>query len=260
MLTKLKRAINNFKNSETSLKSYEAVSDFIKIVNEFPEFIEQIKKEGEDIRIQKIKLSNDKGWNRGLAGKDLKNHNNKRNRKYIALHQLDPMFPFRNLYNIFEGIKPKNIKNHSIWLFRSFGPDDPLLKSDKEEYLMFLNKTYKNLALFLGVEETPSFGFDIEKSILYLQGEAVKITLKNDKPNAHYILKHIFKSDDLTQQFPYREISEDTFEDPEYKPMKFYRACQDIERKVFKATKINDFIEFSSGKTGWIKINKKYLE
>jgi len=86
------------------------------------------------------------------------------------------------------------------------------------------------------------------------------MSLKNDKTNAHYILKHIFESDDLTQQFPYREISEDTFEDFEYKWRKYQRACQDIEKKVFKNTKIDDFIEYSTGETGWIKINKKYLK
>jgi predicted RNA-binding protein with RPS1 domain len=254
----LKKIIQKFENSQTSLDSYQAISDFVKIVKKYPEFINQIIEESEDIRLRRIELNNDKGLD--LSYRDRKIHNQKRQRKEIALHQLDPMFPFQNLYNVFEGIKPKKINNNSFWLFSDFGPDDPLPKSDKQEYLVFLNKVYKKLNSFLNIEEKPNLGFDSDKSILYIQREEVKITLKNDKTNAHYILKHIFESGDLTEQFPYREISEDTLKDFEYKPMKFYRACKDIKEKVFKATQIDDFIEFSSGKTGWIKINKKYLE
>ncbi|MCK4797627.1 MAG: hypothetical protein KAT05_09610, partial [Spirochaetes bacterium] len=102
--------------------------------------------------------------------------------------------------------------------------------------------------------------FDIEKSILYFMGYKIPITLKNSKPNAHYILEHIFTAEDgLDQKCPYKEIAEDTFDEIYEKWKIYYRACENINQKVLNKTGVNDFLEFSSGKSGWVKINDKYL-
>ena len=77
------------------------------------------------------------------------------------------------------------------------------------------------------------------------------------------MLEHIFRDEDKNQQFPFSEIAEDTFDDKDYNPdkwQKYYRACEAINKKVYEATKIDDFLRFSSGKTAWVEINKKYLE
>ncbi len=103
--------------------------------------------------------------------------------------------------------------------------------------------------------------FDIAKSILYFMGHKIPITLKNDKPNAHYILEHIFTAEDgLNQKYSYREIAEDTFEEDYDNWKMYYRACKDIKQKVLNKTGITDFLEFSSGVSGWVTINKKYLK
>ena len=103
--------------------------------------------------------------------------------------------------------------------------------------------------------------FDKDKSILYFSGYEISITLKNDKPNAHYILEHIFTAEDgLDQKYPYKEIAEDTFDEIYEKWKTYYRACEDIKQKVLNKTGVNDFLEFSTGKSGWVTINKKYLK
>ncbi len=261
MQKQLDKVIEKFKNSQTTLESYEAISDFVKIIATLSEFIEEVETGGEKIRIEQIELNLDKGWNYGLKGKELKLHNEYRARKSEALHQLDLVFPLRNLNNVHLGIQSENIANNSDWLFRWSKPDEPMRESDKKEYQGFINKLYKKILPFLGLqEERISFGFDSEKSVLYFHETEIPISLKNDKSNAHYILTHIFKTDDIGQDFPFTEIAEDTFNEDNEKWRKYYRACEDINKKVYKATKIDDFLEFSSGKSAWVRINKKYLQ
>lgn len=260
MKKELNKTIERYKNSKTSLEAYQAISDFVKIIIAIPEFIEQVENEGEKILIAQKELTADKGWNYGLAGKDLKMHNENRAKKHDALFQLDPIFPLRNLHNVYLGIQSENIINNSDWLFHRFSPNEPLPEADKNEYQGFIDKLYKKILPFLNKEKTPDFGFDFDKSLLYFQENEIRISLKNDKTNAHYILEHIFKSNDLNQQFPFSEIAEDTFKENNDNWRKYYRACKDINNKVYKITKIDDFLEFSSGKTAWVKINEKYLK
>jgi hypothetical protein len=107
-----------------------------------------------------------------------------------------------------------------------------------------------------------SISFDSEESILYIRSWKIKITLKNDKPIDHYILEAIFSKEDLNEQTDFKEISEDIIKE-EYngKWERFRHACDKLNQKIFKATdnKISDFIEYTTGKTGWCKINQKYL-
>jgi hypothetical protein len=104
--------------------------------------------------------------------------------------------------------------------------------------------------------------FDKQKSILHLIGQEIKITLKNDKPIDHYILEAIFAKGDLTEQTDFVEIAEDTIkEDYNGNWQRFRNACDNLNQKIAKATdnKISDFITYTTGKTGWCKINHKYL-
>ncbi|MFA6193684.1 MAG: hypothetical protein WC726_02370 [Parcubacteria group bacterium] len=153
MQEKLKSIIKKFQESQTSLESYQAISEFVEIVIAVPEYIAQVEKEGEIINQEKIKLNADKGWNYGLGGKELDEHNRWRDRKSKALHELDPLFPLQNLHKVHEGIKPENISACSEWLYRSQSPDEPLLKSDKEKYQMFLDKVFKKVLSFLKEEK-----------------------------------------------------------------------------------------------------------
>ncbi|NCN22481.1 hypothetical protein GW934_03245 [Candidatus Falkowbacteria bacterium] len=113
-----------------------------------------------------------------------------------------------------------------------------------------------------GNQPVSAISFDLENSILYIRGQEIKITLKNDKPIDHYILEAIFSKEDLKEQTDFVEIAEDTIkEDYNGNWQRFRNACDNLNKKITKATdnKISDFIIYTTGKTGWCKINQKYL-
>jgi len=107
--------------------------------------------------------------------------------------------------------------------------------------------------------------FDKDSSILYIRGQAIKIALKNDKPTDHFILEAIFANPDRTEETYFKDIAQDYIKIEEYDSSKdwnrFRNACDRLNQKVDKSTggKIKDFIQYSTGKTGWSKINPKYL-
>ncbi len=49
MKEQLENTIKRFQNSKTSLESYQAISDFVEIIINISEFIEQVEKEGKEI-------------------------------------------------------------------------------------------------------------------------------------------------------------------------------------------------------------------
>jgi len=112
-----------------------------------------------------------------------------------------------------------------------------------------------------GNKPNPPISFDPKNSILYIRGQEIKITLKNAEPYDHYILAALFKNDDLHDKAYYSEITDDYFEGEENKHRGFYSACENLNDKIAKQTNntILDFIIYTSGKTGWCKINQKYL-
>ncbi len=104
--------------------------------------------------------------------------------------------------------------------------------------------------------------FDKENSILNIRGKKINITLKNEKPLDHYILEAIFSKDDLIEQTDFIEIAEDIIkEDYSGNWQRFRNACDNLNHKIFKATNNNiiEFIKYTTGKTGWCKINPKHL-
>jgi hypothetical protein len=113
-------------------------------------------------------------------------------------------------------------------------------------------------------EEILSLDFNPQTGILYFRNKEIEMSIRKDKTNAHYILDYIFGSEEgLDCEFDYSEIAEGAFKE-EYDDnkswKKYYRACKDIQEKVREATEIKDFLDIKSGKTGWVKINEKYLE
>ena len=122
--------------------------------------------------------------------------------------------------------------------------------------------TIDSQAFLEGNKPISPISFDLENSILYIRGQEIKITLKNDKPIDHYILEAIFSKEDLKEQTDFVEIAEDTIkEDYNSNWQRFRNACDNLNQKIAKATdnKIPDFIIYTTGKTGWCKINQKYL-
>lgn len=277
MEEKLKSAIERFQKAPTSLEAYKAISDFVEVVFTVPEYIASTEVEGEVIRQAMIKLNADKGWNYGLKGRDLDEHNKRRAEKHDALSQLDPIFPLQNLHGIYTRIKTENVADNVGDLFHRFKPDDALPSPDKKEYRMFLDKVYKKITPFLKKDKkivkkknhvskrtVKPLSFDVEKSTLHLTGKKIEISIKkNGRTNGHYILLHLFTSEEgLEQLYHYAEIAEDTFKS-EYEEKtawkKYYRSCEDINEKIRKQTGIDDFLIFTTGRTGWVKVNEKYL-
>ncbi len=99
--------------------------------------------------------------------------------------------------------------------------------------------------------------FNKDTSVLKINGKEVKITLKNDKTNAHYVLEYIFDKG-ITEKSDYTDILEDKFFNEEVDHMSMYRACNDIQEKVRKQAGIENFLEIKSGKSGWVRINPAY--
>jgi len=117
--------------------------------------------------------------------------------------------------------------------------------------------------LFLA-NEKPSkpLYFDKDASILYVHSQAIKITLKNDKPLDHYILEALFQNEDLSEKAYFSEIAEDVVSEEYNSNWQRYRhACDNLNQKIAKATdnKILKFVKFTTGKTGWCQINPEYL-
>jgi len=106
--------------------------------------------------------------------------------------------------------------------------------------------------------------FDKEKSIFHIKGKGVKIKRKTDLPLEHYILEHLFDQEDKTEEVYYQDIATEKLKELEYNNKtdwkKYYNACERLQDKIRIATNINDFLIFTTNKTGNVKINKKYFE
>lgn len=282
MKKELDESIEKFKNSQTSFESYQAISDFVKIIIEVPEFIAYVEKEGKIIRNERIKLRDDRGSD--LRGSALEEHNKRRNIKGETLFQLDPVFPLRNLMDVNFGIQPENIVENSIWLFKRFTVGEPLPEADRKEYQGFIDKLYKIILPFLkeeqkenpkeqeekqveeknilkGIDFTPSTG------ILYIENYQVEISSDlNDKTLGHQILSYIFTSEEeLGAAHSFKEISKSDDSLGDYDSVsnfwrKYPRACAYTNEKIREKTGLADLFIFGKGKTGTVKINPKYLE
>ncbi len=99
--------------------------------------------------------------------------------------------------------------------------------------------------------------FDYDTSILTINGKKIKITLKNDKPDGHYVLEYLFDHGIKNKAY-YSDILEEKFLNEEKDNNSMYRACNDVNDKVFKQANFKDFLEVHSGKTGWTKVEKAY--
>jgi len=108
--------------------------------------------------------------------------------------------------------------------------------------------------------------FDEPNSLLMINEYKIPIARRKEKTDEHAILKELFK--DKNDECFYAELSESILEvdNEEYNSnqkywQKFYGACVRIQEKVSKATEnsINDFLDFNTGITGSVKINKKYI-
>ena len=115
-----------------------------------------------------------------------------------------------------------------------------------------------------GSKPAPALSFDKSTSQLYIRGQVIKIARKSDLPFDHFILEAIFDQD-FTDEVYFKDIAEQYLKMTDYDKskdwQKFRHACDRLNEKVDKATggNIKEFVQYSTGETGWCKINKKYL-
>lgn len=106
----------------------------------------------------------------------------------------------------------------------------------------------------------PDLSFDKVKSILKIGDSEINITLKSDKPVAHYVLEYIFENEEgLQSQSFYSDIRETKFQKEKKSNKTVYDACNNINKKVSDQAKISNFLIVKSGKTGYTQINPEYL-
>lgn len=141
---------------------------------------------------------------------------------------------------------------------------DALLKFQQEAFVIPEKPMAETVMLKAVVVPTKSIlSFDDERSILNFMGQSILISKKTDKTNAYYVLKYIFDNPDgISVQNHYSEIHDALGDRGKPYSWKIYhRACSDIQEKVRKGTpeKIEDFLIFKSGTTGWVQINPVYI-
>ncbi len=107
-------------------------------------------------------------------------------------------------------------------------------------------------------EDLNGISFDKENSILKIGDKEVKITLKNDKTNGHYVLEYLFENG-VENPADYKDIIISKFKGDRKDNMSIYRACNDINKKVSKQAGVGEFLDIHSGKTGWVQIYSNFL-
>ena len=105
-----------------------------------------------------------------------------------------------------DGIIKKSLWSYSPWYINEY-----IVVHIRDPFFDFYDKAKLQLAK-MNKQATNrkiishKLSFDTDKSILCFSGYKISITLKNDKPNAHYILEHIFSAEDgLGQKYSYKE-------------------------------------------------------
>ncbi|MCX6766809.1 MAG: hypothetical protein NT170_03470 [Candidatus Moranbacteria bacterium] len=178
-----------------------------------------------------------------------------------------------DLIHIVGTLNKEGYLKRNFWLTSFLGTSIAITKKFEPFYYAVAKRMnilqQKNRPIQKSNGEDLSLEFISKTGILYFKKFKIKMTLKNQKSNAHYVMEHIFTSEDefddgIGRQFDYADIAWETFKDDYGRKKdawrKYHRACEDIQEKVRKASGIEDFLDFTSGRTGWVKINEKYLE
>ncbi len=99
--------------------------------------------------------------------------------------------------------------------------------------------------------------YDSSKGVLHFQDKEIRINMRKTLSNAHYLLAYLFTHDPFHEHF-YDEL-EDAEALQQERPWKsYYDACIDIQKKVKDVAGIDDFLEFSTGKGMYVRLNPAY--
>ncbi len=171
--------------------------------------------------------------------------------KKVKKCEIDDEIEFENLCRLFSKPYSKEMLELSFKVVNS----EVFTRLDKED---FLNEDRLH-------GETH---FDERNSILVVKGKRIQINKLGKITNAHKILHHVFVTHkkNITDDFYYAEIAEDEFGELEYGKRQnswrtYHNACMAINTKVEKQTNglIADFLHCTTGKTGKVSINQRFL-
>jgi hypothetical protein len=122
---------------------------------------------------------------------------------------------------------------------------------------------YLDELTFLKDHKADKIFFDKDNSILYIKGKKVKIKRKADLPLEHYILECLFENEDKTVEVYYKDIAEEKLQELNYDSStdwkKYYSACERLQDKIREDAQVDDFLIFTTNKTGNVKISPEYL-
>lgn len=169
----------------------------------------------------------------------------------------------------------EEIKEESFSFINS-NPSDP--ENDKRIlYGQFIDISMEMVNKFL-IDEIDSqsllaknkpesnLSYNSDDCLLYINGKELKIKLKTTKPIDAFVLDVLFSNhDNLGDEIDLSEVAGYFDSEASYNSQNDYQryrhACDNLNKKIAKQTdnKITDFILYTTGKTGWCKINKKYL-
>lgn len=257
MQAKLREAIAKFEKAPSSLEAYIAIAEFVERVTSIPDYLESVNRAGDVIYDALVKTYTDK-------------QDESRGEKYETIHQLDPVFPLRNLVQVRTGLQ--DVLSNKEWLFRFFQPDDPMPASDKREYLLYLNKVYAAALPFLDEASQPIdltlHGYDEEKRVLTIGRFCVSIAKHAGNNNAHEVMAYLFldKKEELGEKVDYSEIAETRFGAEfnarnKYAHQPYSGACDRINNMAKDGTNglVPDLLIFNRSNTGHVQVNPKYV-
>lgn len=149
----------------------------------------------------------------------------------------------------------EELKQYQKW-FEGRGVYEPELRRFHLTLLDELNK----LEVAQPVVTKHALQFNYDESLLKISNKEVKIKMKNDYPNAHYVLEYIFDNEEgLGAKSYYSEIISTKFPKEKMDWRSVYRACLDINKKVSEQAKISNFLIIKTGISGYVQVNSEFL-
>ncbi|MDD3940660.1 MAG: hypothetical protein PHQ01_03780 [Candidatus Pacebacteria bacterium] len=135
-----------------------------------------------------------------------------------------------------------------------------------EQINKFLIDEIDSESLLENEKPQANLSYNSDDCLLYINGKEIRIKLKTVKPVDAFVLDALFSDiDNLGEEMDLSEVASCFDIEASYNSSNDYQryrhACDNLNKKIAKQTddKITGFIVYTTGKTGWCKINKKYL-
>ncbi|MCK9581519.1 MAG: hypothetical protein M0Q92_13875 [Methanoregula sp.] len=249
---------------------FQVFYDYVDIIERQPFIVEMLKNEGDKCDKARDQILSD--YNNGVISKD----------QMHILHQQKVMTNIWSNYGYFHQLY--TIKNdphgdivsqlpiHSVDCYL------PLPVYRKQAHVNDFTALHNKIISFLSKLEIEESGkmleqkepekiddnlwsYDKENKCLFIGDDKVRISKKRTATKQAFVFDYLVEQK-LHKEVPYYEISEKVFNEDvkNYRPTSCTTACNSINEIIRKNTKqkIEDFLLFTHGKDGYVKINSKY--